>query len=368
MSRRKVSIPVSELCNPDVNFVSIVDRGAMRTPFKIFKKENGMLNLEKLFFTQKSEPAPAEAVTAPEVVSFVVAKREQADAFSTLLQEKGFAVIKADTETGVLTIKEDAELDGAERTVIKLSEDLAVVLTNVKKDFYGSAEGTTFTENVKTSGFYPGLHLAFDVLYSTIYKCVDEAGETVTDLGGTVGTAIDEFRAYVVGLCNAIPQTAFKAENLTLPEPVAAEVVKEDEPEPPADGGSDTSNEEDAAGGDAVAKSEDTVAAGADDFAAKMSSAMESITKSILGSLQPQLQELTTKFDEGAIKISELSERLESVAKTAETAAEVAQKAEEAAVGTLVGNTPAPEAAPVSTVKREQSSLYASALKFDGFE
>src|SRR3990172_7673579 len=87
----KMKVPLRELSNLDVNWVSLVDRGANRIPFRIVKrdpnKESPMLNLSNAFGRVKKAEQPKETT----VSAVVLAKGDQSviDAARAVLVEQG---------------------------------------------------------------------------------------------------------------------------------------------------------------------------------------------------------------------------------------------------------------------------------------
>ena len=57
---RKLQLKATELVDTDVNFVSLVERGANRIPFRITKEDEQMLDLHKIgrSLFRKAEPKP----------------------------------------------------------------------------------------------------------------------------------------------------------------------------------------------------------------------------------------------------------------------------------------------------------------------
>lgn len=225
----RVKVPLRELSDLDVRFVSLVDRGANRIPFRIIKseQENEMLNLTNLSraVVKKSGAEPVAEKPKAQVTAVILSKSDEA------LMEKAKEVLKAEgfdfTEhkvfedgTSVLFKSEDYQ---DEAQIISLSGNMAVVV----KGFSPYAEGLTFTEMATSRGFFDNLNSAMsalsDATRSTLYSAA-----TPSEARTKVSKAVSEFNAYIGALIDGLPSTVFKADtaisdlvaNFVVPEAV----------------------------------------------------------------------------------------------------------------------------------------------------
>lgn len=190
------------------------------------------LDLGSLFKRAKKE----EAAPAPSIGAVVVSKEADLDDLASILGEAGFTVVKRD-ETGeeVNILVLDEAFNAETGTVVKMNDDLAVIVCNVAKGFDPWATGSEFGDNLKAAGFFPGMCLAMDVLRDTIGNILWE-----TPAGGNpvaaVSKAVNDFGSYVEQLASAIPTTAFKMEKLQVSKKAAGTGCAGDEEEMGEDG------------------------------------------------------------------------------------------------------------------------------------
>ena len=64
---RKLQLKATELVDTDVNFVSLVTRGANRIPFRITKEDEQMLDLHKIARSlfKTADPSPRSSRLSP---------------------------------------------------------------------------------------------------------------------------------------------------------------------------------------------------------------------------------------------------------------------------------------------------------------
>lgn len=246
----RLKVPLRELSDLEVRFVSLVDRGANRIPFRIVKseQENEMLNLSKIGqLVKKSAPAatPAE-VTKPQATVEAVILSKSDDAvlgkIVEALKAEGFAFThtkKFDDGTVALSKSEDYTTG---TQIVSVGDTMAVVV----KGFEAYASDLTFTEMAKARGFYDNTRTAMsalsDVISTQLYKSASQA-EAKT----AINNSLKEFNAYVSGLVDALPVSVFKAERAVdaiiaefkVPEAVADAVAAEVVIEKSADGDAD---------------------------------------------------------------------------------------------------------------------------------
>lgn len=332
---RKVEIEVQEMTNADAHFISLVKRGAMRVPFRILKsEEKGMINLTRLW-TQKGEE-----VDAPTMVAMVVPTGSNIDDLKESLEELGHKVVKTETredaQSEMLIFKDD--FDAEEILTFKMSENVGVVMENVKKYFtpYG-AEGTDFMTNIQAQGFYPGMHMAMDCLCTTVMNALDEGenGNAPTEL---INKAVDEFATYVKDLASKIPSIAFKAETLVkkAEAETTEEVVKEESTEESTE--EVAKSEEDEAGDtETVAKEESEGDADAADTEQVAKSEDDDLLDTAVTTVKEDAKsETATKSDESSDSETEVATKDESDTDEAETAVkeEVTEETQETATKT----------------------------------
>lgn len=199
----------TELKGTDVNFVSLVKRGANRIPFRITKGDEPMLDLHKIgrSLFKKADPKP-------EVVAAIMQPGTDADALARTFKAAGldpseYTPVEKD---GVIVVaKENA--DTAEDTVvIKANDSVAFVVSNMKKAFndydYSSED---FLTVLKTNGFYPTLCAAHEAFATTVTNIL-YASDSPSEAAQGISKAADDFKSYVTAMASSLPVQAFKME------------------------------------------------------------------------------------------------------------------------------------------------------------
>lgn len=368
----KLQIKATELVDPDVDIVAMVKRGANRIPFRIMKEDKEMgIDLHsigrRLF--QKQEPAPA-------VVAVLLSKSANAEAITAALVKAGIEAdkfTKTETAEAVMFTKADAEsLVKDENTqVLKLNEDVALVVTGLKKSFDGwDFESTSFKEIMSKGAFVPSICVAQDMLSRTIYNILEKA-DAPKEAAAGISAAVKEFSDYVTMLAKGLPESAFKADVAiakamngtgdgfeagkgtgTTPSataddaansvndgkkkknpPLPAEAVKAEDADVGRKGkGNQLPDDTSGAGAkNSDARTEETVK-GADDGKSKdpMADALAALTKTINDGIAGVKQHVDQSISAVKADVDKVSERVGQVA-------EMAKKTDEALSGTVVG-------------------------------
>jgi hypothetical protein len=198
-----VEVTASELLDADVEYVSLVKRGANRVPFRILKAEEqkGMaINLGQLFKTRNPES---------EIRAIAVSKNIDLEYAKGRIEKAGFTVADVE-ETEDAHIFKQSENTGTD-VVIKVDDDIAVIAINVSKEMETFPSSIDFKENMGASGFFPGVKMATDVLVETMWNVMMTA-ESQEAAADSLGTVLTSFRKYIVSLAGSIPSGAFKLE------------------------------------------------------------------------------------------------------------------------------------------------------------
>lgn len=212
----KLVVNATELQGTDVNFVSLVKRGANRIPFRITKGDNEMaFDLYKLGRSLFKAEQPAQ----PSVIAALVRKSADADAIKTRLVEAGVfksaedAVVK--TENG-MTVIAKADADLSECAVLKLDEDVGLLVKGVdlKKGFQGyDFTSTEFGQVLANESFFPSVFMGMDALYDTVSNIM-AAADSPASAATNVNKACDDFKQFMTGLTSGLPVQAFKFDQL----------------------------------------------------------------------------------------------------------------------------------------------------------
>ncbi|MCL4743846.1 MAG: hypothetical protein KJZ83_00375 [Burkholderiaceae bacterium] len=205
----KLQIKATELVNTDVNFVSLVKRGANRIPFRITKEDEPMLDLHKIGRTlfKKTDPKPA-------IVAAVIKKGADLNQVAAIFKSAGLEpkeFVKSEKDGIVTVAKADAEK--AEDTVVfKVSDEVGLVISHLKKTFDSYAYSSTdFSVVMATEGVYPSMCVAKEALGTTIGNILYKAASPA-EASQQVASAIDAFKDYMTMLLGSVPVQAFKAD------------------------------------------------------------------------------------------------------------------------------------------------------------
>lgn len=243
-----IKISATKMTDAKVSFISLVERGANRIPFKIMKKEKPMagpisgLDLGSLFARKAEKPTV-------ELVGVVTMKGEGLDSVKGQIQEAGFAVDSTlDTQDNsvVFAQVDKAEGDGV---VVRLSEHVALVTKGFSPYNMDMQVGDgSFADQCKAQGFYPGVRTAMEVAADSVITAA-YSSTNPGDAAKAVSKMMDECKAYVLSLINGLPVKAFKLEEV-FPE------------EPATPNGDGATNGEAAGEGQGVAKTDGTAGEG----------------------------------------------------------------------------------------------------------
>lgn len=209
-----VKVQAVKMKEGTAQFISMVERGANRIPFKIIKQEKDMaghfasLDLANLFGTRK-----AEKPATPQVVAVVTMKGEGLESVKKQIESAGFAVADMqEMEDGSVVFKQDGDMEG-DTTVVRLNDHVAVVTKGFRPYSMDMdvGNGTSFAEACAAQGFYPGVRTIVDVLSQSINAAVEKS-ETPADAAKAVSKMFDEAKAYTVSFMTSLPVKAFKLE------------------------------------------------------------------------------------------------------------------------------------------------------------
>lgn len=306
-----------------------------------------MINLSKIFKTEAQVPM---------VAAVLVNKAADMDVAKARIKKAGFQTETFDDSQDGIVIFPQAD-DVADITpgdggayIVKMDEMLSCILTGVTKSFESiNFDSTSFDEVMAQEGMRPGVHLSMDILGATvsnIFAKAEDRTEMVTDLS----KALDEFKAHLVGMAEAVPETAFsmdffKAEDF---------VVKADAE---ADAEADEGAGEADADASAAAANEDpnpAQAAGEAD-PGSAGDAGDTGMGAVIGQmadLAKTLGTLTGLVKDTNAKVDKQGKKLDETAKLAKSASEAADK-----IGnTIQGGAEADPNDPVDMSKSEQEA------------
>jgi hypothetical protein len=210
----KLQLSARELSATDVDYVSLVKRGANRLPFRIVKEDtDDMLDLARLTRVfRKADPAPA-------VVAAVVRKGADLDAARLRLGRAGLALDAMAEQDGLVVFRQP-NVESANDALVKLDDDVGLIVSGLAKAIDPRIGETAFGRLLETEAFLPSMRLASDMLGRTVGSIMQKA-ETPSEAAAQIAAAADDFKAYVESLAAALPQHALKADL----EPLAKSVT-----------------------------------------------------------------------------------------------------------------------------------------------
>lgn len=209
----KIKAVAKEMKEADVRFISLVKRGANRIPFRIVKseKESGMIDLSKPLKILKGEKPQA---ASPEVVGVVVFDQGDEAVMVDVrksLTDHGFAVdTVTKNEDGTVLFSAGA-VDAEDATIVRLSEDMAVVVKGFSSYNQALSESTNFSEVMAAQGYFQGVRTACDALVYTMQNVLQKA-ESSQDAATKVNSILSSFSTYVGTMTKGLPVAAFKAD------------------------------------------------------------------------------------------------------------------------------------------------------------
>lgn len=230
----KIRMKARKLGNADVNFISLVERGANRAPFKIQKQESQTM-IDFGFMSRKVQKSAAGG----QIVAYVIQKADRKPELEKALKEAGAKVDVVVEDGDVVIYKQDDTVlkseDGEvnkEVVAVKLTDDFAVVCKGF--DPHQLTQESSFGEILKSHGFMPGFSMATEALYQSVRNSLLSSEDRSEAVKG-IGEALDEYGNYVGGLAKQIPQAAFKsleafqkAKKEATKEPVKKEMTDEE--------------------------------------------------------------------------------------------------------------------------------------------
>lgn len=202
----KIKMQGSELRKVDIEFLSLVKRGANRAPFKVVKSEGGGITGAVRKYFQMGDANPS--------VVAVFVEQDALERTVPNLAKAGFDISKGELlEEGAMLFKQVGFEDCKAVVMVKSEKSVGFAVANVAKYADCFAGSLSFDENVAQSGFYPGLNTAIGALQSTICNILsdsDDGGEALSQVQGE----IKAFADYVTQMLKALPEEVWKFETL----------------------------------------------------------------------------------------------------------------------------------------------------------
>lgn len=331
-----VKIKARKLGDPKVQYISLVDRGANRIPFRIIKQqENDMIDISRIF-----KGSQTEKTTPVQLAALAVEKRDNMDPVVEAIQKAGFETETiVDREDGTVLFQQVEEFDAGKCTIYKVSDQVLALMTGT---LVSKSEQRTFVKELFGEyGYIPSME---EACYAVCQSVIKEAGN-VTDenfegFQNLMKSDFEELAGYITDTMQFLPENLL---SLELPEAVVKQEVA-DAPTP------DEAKKEDAP---AV---EEEVPEDTPPKAADSAPDTEAVIAKSLGPLMEKFGDLTTtiKSVSEAVEavqtsVDEVREQQEQLAAKVEKVDAVAKSAAEAVGGTIVGHEQDGDRAPANT-------------------
>lgn len=358
----KLTLPLRNLSDLDVRFVSLVNKGANQIPFRIVKsddQENQVagINLSTLW-TKKEELKPAV------ITGVVVAKNAPTmlTEIQSILKGQGLTlpVVKSfDDGSAVLAMADDYEQDSS---LIRLNEHMAFVV----KGFGPYAKQIDRLDQGQMSerGFYDGLSAAAQTMQANVLSAIRKSED--------IEAPAKLLKSYAQLLEKALPDAAGEIEEqVTKVVKAAKKPMNDGDAEDAVDGGADEATEDangkkvkkDLPPGAALSngdKADGQAAADADDAGAKTPDAEHKKDQQGETGDQPSMavDGLKKSIEELTSLVKGLSAEVTSLKKSTEAKIdEVSRKAEDAArvvKTTVVASDQGADSVPARRVKKSE--------------
>lgn len=204
-----VKMVAKEVKDVDLDFVSLVARGANRLPFRIMKAEDVPAEGTMSKFTDlvKGMFGVEDARVRSDLAAVFVRKTELA-ALLPKLTELGISVDEQVEVKDMVVLKQPGFKDEV-GTCLAISKDVGVGLTNVSKGFDSYPFSTLFGENLGGASFYPCLTDAFSALRVTIENIMATSANQ-TEAAEKVDAALKAFNKHVSSMVWELPTVVFK--------------------------------------------------------------------------------------------------------------------------------------------------------------
>jgi len=377
MAKAKVKVRVLE--DVTATGISLVKRGANRVPFRIVKNEKTEdrtmgLDIGNLFLKKRDN--------TPVIVGVALAKGEYPESLLASLKDCGIDGTFDQSQDGTTLVKSDAYVEDQNVTGIKLSNGVVALVTNLEKGLDRSMQ-TSFANSVVVNSVMPSIRVATETFSEMIWDMTYES-MSKAETTEAVGNMLDDFKTYVMGTLNAVPESLYKMEKLdivpvTKSEDDTSESGTEDS-SAEADASADASADADAATGD----TEDSADSGADsadatdagdaagdgdtDTAADADTGDTEVKKAEDTAAITALTSQVELLVKGVGKLSELPEVVAALEKRIKKTEDVTDKVALSVHGTTISTTDEDSNQASEVVKSETTPMFEKALAFEGFE
>lgn len=198
----KIRVKGAELKKVDIDFLSLVHRGANRAPFKVIKADEagvaalqdktGLLSSVQKFF-HIAEPAAKVVAIFVEKSALLKAAPNLADA--------GFKLDNHVDQDDCIVFKQDGFDDAEQVIIIKSEGTLAFAVSGVEPYADLFCGQLSFDPSVAQTGMYPGLNEAMKAMQVSMNVAKDESGDV-----------LKAFHVYAAQIRKSIPEAVWTFE------------------------------------------------------------------------------------------------------------------------------------------------------------
>ena len=386
-------VKANELTDASVAFISLVDRGANREPFRIIKRAGDTEDMIDLSNGLKGLFKKSEA-RQPAVALVAFAKGYNPDAALALLKKADLSPIGdgQETDDGYVIQTLDGIKDLDQVVLYKLSDDVAVGIRFdepelVQKGFSGyDYESTDYKAVLGTNTTMPMIGVAMSALQDTVYNIMANS-DTVEVAKKDITKAVKDFGGMVGEIVDRVPATAFKLE-AAVSKTVAVEKTdakgqatgtkkneaeeeaetksRDEEPGEIKPAGEADKDKQTEKGTEAAADAADKVKEGDDKPKDEVKKSDDVTADPVLAAIKKMSDELTGKIDGVASTVKKQGDELTGLKKSVtDTQASIKKMDDELGMGVLGGD--AGEEQPTKVSKSDLAVDDEDEVTDDGF-
>lgn len=216
-----MKVKATKMTDADVEYLSLVESGANWAPIKVLKSEKGgrpMIAMKGELFSEVFKTDNPEVT--PAVLAVMVTEGSDLDAAKGCIEKAGLSIEEPKKVKGGTVFMQKAAQEvpeGANRAVVRLSDGLAAICT-LEKAFEPWPGSSSFTENLNSMGFYPGLDIALEAFRETA-RGVARKAESPSDMASGLRQASEEFSTHISSMTQMLPAEVFKLEDAAQEAP-----------------------------------------------------------------------------------------------------------------------------------------------------
>ena len=212
----RVKAKANAMENAEVEFISLVSRPATRIPFRALKSEDSQETDQMIHFKNMFKRDGDAALPQGCTLAGIVLQKQHAEHFEPQIAALGLKIDDKVEDDDVVVYRQ-VEFTNDAVTAIKLSEVGGLFLNapeNVQKQFDPFPEGNDFKDNMAQGGFFPGVHVATDVMLETVRNVLRTAEDGAAAKAG-LGQVLESFSTHILAFVDELPSVAFKLDALT---------------------------------------------------------------------------------------------------------------------------------------------------------